>query len=325
MKQTHPSLKWLNTFRTLAHCGSVQSTAQQTGLSVSSVSHQVQSLEKHLGVALVDHACRPMVLTAQGTIYLRYAEDILDLSAQASREIKDIALTDLRQLRFAMIEDFESDIGPEITQFLASVLPKCHFTHYTRVSHEILDMFRNRDLDIGIVMQPQTPLANVREFPLLRDPFVIAVPATSTVTAEDCFAGRSGLPFLRYMRSQIMGASIEAQLNRMRIKLENTFELDSTSSIMSLISRGSGWAITTPSNYALSKRFQTQVKLLPLPRKGFARTISMLVAEPHLGGLAHMISTALRTQLSTQTIGPVTDIYPWLIDSYRLIPDDRLG
>lgn len=321
MTERHPSLKWLSTFRSLAHCGSVQTTAQQTGLSVSTVSHQLQCLEKHLGIALVDHSCRPMVLTAQGAIYLRYAQHILDLSAQASREIKDIAPGNITRLRFAMIEDFESDIGPEITQMLASVLPNCHFTHFTRVSHDILTMFRNRELDIGIATQPQVPLANVQEHPILRDPFVVAVPASSHITAEDCLAGQSNLPFLRYMRSQIMGAQIEAQLDRMRIKLENTFELDSTSSIMSLVARGSGWTITTPSNYARSKRFQSEVRLLPLPRKGFARTISMFVAEPYLDDLSQMVATALRTQLSTQKIGPLVDMYPWLADSYRLTLD----
>tara|TARA_R110002051_G_scaffold137753_6_gene210299 strand:+ start:13134 stop:14105 length:972 start_codon:yes stop_codon:yes gene_type:complete len=323
MTNAHPSLKWLTTFRTLAHCGSVQATAQQTGLSVSTVSHQVQCLEKHLGSALVDHACRPMVLTAQGVVYLRYVEDILDLSAQASREMNAAAPRNLARLRFAMIEDFESDIGPEITQLLASMLPKCRFTLYTRVSQDILDMLRNRQLDIGIATQPQVPLQDVHEYPLLRDPFVIAVPAASGVTAQDCMAGASGLPFLRYMRSQIMGALIEAQLSRMRIQLENTFELDSTSSIMALVARGSGWAITTPSNYARSRRFQAQVRLLPLPRKSFARTISMFVAEPHLEDLAQVIATALRSHLSAQTIGLIVDMYPWIADSYRLILDER--
>lgn len=319
MKDTHPSLKWLSTFRALAHCGSVQAAAHQTGQSVSTVSHQLLSLEKHLGITLVDHTRRPMVLTAQGTVYLRYAEDILSLTEQASREIKDIAPSNLHSLRFAMIEDFESDIGPEVTQLLASILPKCHFTHFTRVSHEILEMFRNRTLDMGVATRPQVPLPKITEHPLIRDPFLIAVPAASNLTAEDCLAGTSGLPFLRYMRTQIMGAQIEAQLDRMRVKLENTFELDSTSSILALVARGSGWAITTPTNYAQTQRFQSQVRLLPLPRKGFARTISLFVAEPYLDELAQVVATALRSKLSQQTIGPMTDAFPWLAGSYRLI------
>lgn len=321
MTNAHPSLKWLHTFRALAHCGSVQTTADQTGLSVSTVSHHVQSLEKHLGVALVDHGCRPMVLTTQGTVYLRYVEGILELSSQAAREIKDVAPHNLARLRFALIEDFENDIGPEITQLLASMLPKCQFTHYTRVSQDILDMLRGSKLDIAIATQPQVPLEKVQEYPLLRDPFVLAVPARSDIDAEAFLTGQSGLPFLRYMRSQIMGGMIEAQLSRMRLELENTFELDSTSSILSLVARGSGWAITTPSSFARNKRFQSQVRLLPLPRKGFARTISMFVAEPYLDDLAQVIATALRSQFSATTVRPLVEAYPWLAESFRLISE----
>jgi DNA-binding transcriptional LysR family regulator len=322
MTDAPPSLKWLTTFRTFAHCGSVQTTAHQSGLSVSTVSHQLQCLEKHLGIALVDHASRPMVLTAHGAVYLRYAKEILDLSAQASREIKDITPHHLARLRFAMIEDFESDIGPEISQQLASVLPNRHFSHYTRASHDILNMFRNRELDIGIAMRPQAPLPNIQEYPLLRDPFVIAIPASASITSEQCIAGESGLPFLRYMPSQIMGAMIEAQLSRMRIDLATTFELDSTSSMMSLVARGNGWAITTPSNYARVWQFQRQIRLLPLPRKAFARTISMFVAEPLLEDLAMIVATAFRSQMSGQTMDQIIDSYPWLLDNYRLITDD---
>jgi DNA-binding transcriptional LysR family regulator len=262
-----------------------------------------------------------MVLTANGAVYLRYAEEVLELLKHAQGDISAPVPHDLRRLRFAMIEDFESDIGPEITRLLAGTLPKCHFTQYTRMSHEILSLLRDRDIDIGIATQPQTPLPNIREYPLLRDPFVLAVPTASTATAEDYIGARSGLPFLRYMRGQIMGDLIEAQLTRMRLKLENRFELDSTSSIMKLISQNGGWAITTPSNYARSKRFHHQVRLLPFPRKGFARTISMFVAEQHLTDIAQIVSTALRSQLSTQSIGPIVEAEPWLIDSYRLISE----
>lgn len=316
-----PSLKWLQTFRLVAHHGSIQATALQSGQSISTVSHHLQCLENHVAVALVDHSCRPMTLTAQGAVYLRYVEDIFDLLEQANGDIKSLAPHNLQSLRFAMIDDFDTDIGPEITRLLATILPQCQFTHFTRVSHEILEMFRDRTLDIGIASRPQTPLPKVQEIPILRDPFVLAVPAGTTISAEDFIAGRAPLPFLRYMRTQMMGAAIEAQLDRMRIKLENTFELDSSAAILSLVARGSGWAITTPSTFARTKRFQAQVQLLPLPRKEFARTISVFVAKPHLYDLAQTVSTALRSQLSTQTISPITDAYPWLAQSYRVITD----
>ena len=319
MTDALPSLKWLQTFRTLAHNGSVQTTAAQSGMSVSAVSNQLQSLEKHLGIALMDHTRRPMVLTDQGAHYLRYVENVLDLLAEARGDITALAPDSLRHLRFAMIEDFENDIGPEITRLLASALPKCRLTHYTRVSHEILDLLRDGGLDIGIATQPQNPIANVQDIPLLKDPFVLVVPANTQATAEDFIQGQSGLPFLRYMRGQIIGGLIEAQLNRMRIKLEDGFELDSTASIMALVAQNSGWAITTPCSYGRSKRFHAEVRLLPFPRKGFARTISMFVAEQQAREVGLLVATAVRSRLATENLGPVIGAYPWLSDSFHLL------
>ncbi len=313
-----PSLKWLNTFRSVAHCGSLKRAAEQNRQSISTVSQQLQCLEAHLGVALLDHSCRPMVVTTQGAVYLRFAEQVLGLVEQAHSEVTAHTTSTLRHLRFAMIEDFESDIAPEITHILAGALPNCRLTHFTRVSREILDLLQNRQVDIGIATQPQSPLPDVSEYPLLRDPFVLAVPANSTATSEDCIEDRSGLPFLRYSSSQIMGSMIEAQLSRLRIPLESSFELDSTSSIMALIARNGGWAITTPCNFARAARFHGQVRLLPFPRKGFARTISMFVAGQHLNDVAQLISATLRSRISARTIVPTVDQYPWLTDGFHL-------
>ncbi|PHQ78091.1 MAG: LysR family transcriptional regulator [Thalassobium sp.] len=321
MTGTHPSLKWLSTFRAIAQCGSVQATAAQTQQSVSTVSHQLQSLEKHLGIALMDHHCRPMVLTPQGAIYLRHVEEVFKLLDQAKGDLISTVPDGLRHLRFAMIDDFEDDVGPAVTRLLTQALPTCRVTHYTRTSHDILALLRNRELDIAVATQPQSPLPEVAEYPVLRDPFVLAAPAAFTGTGEDLIGGQSGLPFLRYMRSQIMGGQIEAQLTRLGLKLPNQFEFDSTASILALVAQNSGWAITTPSNYARSKQFQGGVRLIPFPRKGFARTISMFVAAPHLADLAQTIGATLRSQLATHSIGPITEAHPWLVDGYRLITD----
>jgi DNA-binding transcriptional LysR family regulator len=315
------SLKWLDTFRRVAQSGSIQSVASQTGQSISTVSHQLKSLEEHLGVVLIDHGRRPMLLTTQGILYLRYAEEALDLLDRAHVEVTGLSSTSLRALRFAMIEDFESDIGPEITRMLAAALPGCRFTHYTRNSHEILALLRSRALDLGVATQPQSPMPNVDEHLLIRDPFVLAVPASARWTGEDYVTGQTPLPFLRYSHTQIMGQLIEAQLTRLRLKLENAFELDSTSSIMALIAQGHGWAVTTPTNYARSKQFQNRVTLLPFPRKEFARTVSVFVAEPKAQDIARSVLTALRSLLASHTIGPTVDAYPWLADGFRLLSD----
>jgi DNA-binding transcriptional LysR family regulator len=292
-------------------------------LSLSTVSHHLRQLEQALGIDLMNHSVRPMVLTAQGALFLPYVEQALDLLNTGCQELSVIDPHAQRQLRFAMIEDFDSDIGPDIAAMLAKALPSCRFTHYTRVSHDILEMLRNRRLDLAVASRPLSPLPDVREIPLLRDPFVLAVPMGTDQKPEHFISGQSTLPFLRYNHSQIIGALIEAQLNRLQIKLENSFELDSTSSIMALVAQGNGWSITTPATYLRAKRFHPQLRLLPFPRRDFSRTISVFVAKWQAPGVANLVSSSMRNLMAAVIVAPLCEKYPWLKDRLQLIPEDR--
>ncbi len=315
-------MKWLESFRHLARSGSVRRTAILTGQSLSTVSHQIKCLEDHLGLTLVDHGRRPMTLTTAGIQYLSHVEEALGLLERAKTEIVGPTAVSLHDLRFAMIEDFETEIGPEITRLLADALPGCRFTQFTRPSHDILDLLRNGEIDLGVAAQPQTPVPDVVEQPVLRDPFVLIVPKSSQLTGMEFLQGKSGLPFLRYSTHQIVGQLIAAQLTRLRVKLDDNYDLDSTASILALVAQGQGWAISTPANYARSHRFKGQVKLMPFPLKDFSRTISVFVREPKAQDVAHSVATAMRSLLATHTTGPVLDESPWLAESFRVVNDD---
>ncbi|MFK7745253.1 MAG: LysR family transcriptional regulator [Roseobacter sp.] len=321
IKSTQLSLTWLGTFQHLAQHGSIQKTATQLGLSNSTVSLHLKSLENHLGVSLMDHSRRPLVLTAQGRIYLDYTQRTIALLDQAHADVTAAQPENLRSLRFAIIDDFESDISPEITRMLTSALPDCTLTSFTRPSHEILALLKNRTLDLGIATQPSSPTEKLDETPILKDPFVLAVPTAATHTAQDYVAQSSGLPFLGYSQDQIMGSMISAQLARLKIPLKSSCAFDGTASIMALISEGHGWAITTPTNYARSQRFQGQITLMPFPGKAFARTISLFVAEPQTRHIGQEIATRFRDELARQIIARTVAEYPWLTESFTLLAD----
>ena len=74
MQETDLSLKWLEVFKLTAALGSVRAAAKETGLSISTVSHHLRSLETKLGVNLLDHKRRPLVLTPAGREFLKYVE-----------------------------------------------------------------------------------------------------------------------------------------------------------------------------------------------------------------------------------------------------------
>ena len=52
------NLKWLELFHICAQKGTLQAAAQESGLTISTVSYHLRSLEDHLGVALFNHSRR---------------------------------------------------------------------------------------------------------------------------------------------------------------------------------------------------------------------------------------------------------------------------
>ncbi len=180
------------------------------------------------------------------------------------------------------------------------------------------------NLDVGVATRPVNDVPGLIEYPLLRDPFVIAVPASHDATPEEFMAGTSGLPFLRYSNTQIIGARIEAHLRRLRVSLPNRFELESNQSIIGMVAEGSGWAITTPASYLRAKRFHRQVTLHPFPGKGFTRMLSLYTTEVYVLPVAEMILATLRRLIDLHFMKFAIHEMPWLADSFYLMPDGEV-
>ncbi len=324
MLRTNLSLRSLEIFQLLAKSGYVQNVAAETGLSISTVSHHLRSLEENLNVDLLDHSRRPMVLTPAGVSFLRYIDTGLRLIRKGEAQLASGNLSEARELRLGIVDDFDSEISPELAQFLAGAMPKCTFRHHTRPSHDIIQLLLEDKLDVGVATRPVNDLPGLIEYPLLRDPFVIAAPALHEASAEQYLAGDSGLPLLRYSHTQIIGSRIEAHLRRIRAKLPNRFELESNQSIIGMVAEGSGWAITTPASYLRAKRFHGQVRLYPFPSKSFSRTLSLYTTELYVLPVAEMILATLRRLIDLHFMKSAISEMPWLAESFFLMPDGEV-
>ena len=321
MQLKNLSLKSLELFQLVAKSGSVQKVAADTGLSISTVSHHLRRLEDNLNVALLDHSRRPMVLTPAGVNFLHYVEGGLRLIRKGEVQLQSGNLAEARELRLGIVDDFDSEIAPELAQVLASTMPKCTFRHHTRPSHEIIQLLMENSLDVGVATRPVNDVPGLIEYPLLRDPFVIAAPVGHGASPEEMLAGATDLPFLRYSNTQIIGARIEAHLRRLRVSLPNRFELESNQSLIGMVAEGSGWAITTPASYLRARRFHRQVRLHPFPGKGFVRMLSLFTTEVYVLPVAEMILATLRQLIRQHFMEYALADMPWLAGSFYLMPE----
>ncbi|MEZ5770955.1 MAG: LysR family transcriptional regulator [Defluviimonas denitrificans] len=170
------TLRALELFDATAQAGTLADGARRIGLSLPAASQQISNLEAALGVELFDRAHRPLQLTLAGRLVLRRARDAMGQLRQAQAELAVLDIAQIGHLHLGVIDDFDAEITPDLVIALTQNLRDCHFSLTTGPSHEITAMLTQRVLDIVVAAAPQDAVAGATEHPLLRDPYVLAVP-----------------------------------------------------------------------------------------------------------------------------------------------------
>jgi DNA-binding transcriptional LysR family regulator len=310
------SLLWLEAFVAVAKSGSLQAAAVRSGLSSSTLSSHLQRLEAHLGAPLFDHSKRPLVLTEQGHRFLQHAEAVLDRLLTAESEMLAEGPGSIRRLRLGLIDDFDAEVAPALTLALAQALPHCSFEHFSRPSHEILRLLSDRRIEAGVAALPVEGLAGLDQRPLLRDPYVVVMPAGQP--CPDFSAPPPSLPFLRYSQEQHIGRHIEAQLNRLRIRLPHRLSAESNQALMAMVAAGQGWTVSTAACFSRARKFWPGLALYAFPRASFAREIALITVPGVVDSLAEMLERQLRRLILERTVEPAVAQEPFLRQAFVL-------
>ncbi|TMV70395.1 LysR family transcriptional regulator [Thioclava sp. BHET1] len=299
-----PTLRGLEVFDELARTGSMQEAAKRLGLSAPAASQQLRNLETALGHALIDHGRRPLSPTRAGRAYLAHLREALRHLRQGAEELAMIGIGGMSALRLGIIDDFDNEVTPRLTVALAGVLTPCDLTLVTAPSHLIHEDLAQGRVDVGLAASPPQLPSGVMELPLLRDPFLLAVPRGYISNPPQSLDQFEALPFLRYERSQLIARQIAAQLARLKIAPRGRIEMDSNQAVFGLIGNGAGWTITTALSYLRARRFHAQVDIHPLPFAGFSRRISLLHGQDLSPELVRIIAGALRGILQSEVLEP---------------------
>ncbi|MCZ4352810.1 LysR family transcriptional regulator [Roseovarius aestuarii] len=313
------SLKSLELFQICAKNGSLQAASRESGLTVSTVSHHLRNLEDNLGVELFNHARRPMVLTPKGRAFLRNIDSALFSIRKAKAEASAGSVSEASYLRLGTIEDFDSDITPELAVYLSTNMPTCDFMYQTGSSFDLIEMLRNRQLDLGITTEPTERLSDLQDRPLLRDPFVVVLPLVNEQSLSDIVEGHTRLPFLRFSSNLMIARQIESQLRRMGVTSPHKFECSNNQTLMAMVAAGAGWTITTPLLFARAKRFQSRLRMHRFPGKSFSRTLAIVSTPDCSRSVVELVDSKMRSLIRDHAIVPFHQSNPWLVDSFKLL------
>lgn len=313
------TLRGLEVFEALAGSGSVAQAAEATGLSQPAVSQQLRNLESALETDLVDHARRPMQLTAAGRGFLARTKAILSELRLAQSELTVMDLTHLSTLSIGLIDDFDNDLTPRLVTILADSMTSCRFKMITAGSLEISAALQARDLHIAVAASTGEVHDGVVEYPLVRDPFIVIAPKGLVRDPAEFTDGNSGLPFLRYAREQLISRQIEAHLARHKLDFEERFEIGSHLALTAMVARRIGWAVTTPLGYMRSARFHDEIDAFALPFGTFSRTISLFSGADWSDRVPRDMARTMRALVKSQMIDPAVQRLPWLAGQLQVI------
>ncbi|MFF2146176.1 LysR family transcriptional regulator [Kitasatospora sp. NPDC058190] len=127
-------LRQLRVFEAVVAHRTVTAAAVALGLAPSSVSEQIRTLERGLGIELFDRAPRGMTLTPAGERLLPWSRKLLDQADQARREV----IADRARLRLGALETIAATHVPAVLTRLAERRPDLDVSLHTDTARDAL-------------------------------------------------------------------------------------------------------------------------------------------------------------------------------------------
>jgi DNA-binding transcriptional LysR family regulator len=183
-------LQRLRVFRKVAALRSFSAAALELSYTQSSVSEAVATLERELGVTLLDRSSRPVRLTPSGEVVLGHAEALIAQAAAIETDLLALASGDVGRLRLAGFYTAWSTFLPMAIADFTRAHPRVQLELEQRDPPAALRQLRAGELDLAVIyrFQPEDPAdepeAGVSSTYLAHDPYRLAVPATSTLARK---------------------------------------------------------------------------------------------------------------------------------------------
>ncbi|MEB3224724.1 MAG: LysR family transcriptional regulator [Synechococcus sp.] len=144
-------LEQLQAFLAIAATGNFGQAAQQCGVTQSTVSRQIQSLESAVGMPLF-HRSAQVKLTLAGERFLPYARKICSSWDNARAEINDLLAGNQSELCVAAIHSVCAYHLPPVLQQFCRMYPQTQLRVTALGSDRALKVLRDSLVDVAIVM-----------------------------------------------------------------------------------------------------------------------------------------------------------------------------
>lgn len=310
-----PDLQLLEAFVAVCDTGSMSQAAKHLGLSQSAISQAIKSLEVELGVSLLDREVRPAVATHSGRVLQERANSLLGHALSLVDQVRASARHEHTQIHLGCVDSFAATVGPSMIRALSGSAQK--FLMWSGLTPTLIEQLRGRELDFAICTDAAIDDPRMVPRLLFSESWVAVFPkghhVRAMTTARDLSSIAESLPLIRYSQRSVIGQQIERFLRHVGVNASRAYEFDATDPLLSLVSSGLGWAISTPLCMLQSRQYLSEVEIvsIPLTRLG-QRHFFLLGREEEWSCLYEDIARIARDVIRYDTAAAIRNYMPGL-------------
>lgn len=147
-------LRVMQYFLAVAREENITKAAALLHITQPTLSRQLIQLEEELGVKLFRRGKHNVLLTEEGMLFRRRAQEIVDLAEKAEKELKHGEETVSGEISIGCGETRNMKFLSEIIASFQKKYPDVSFHIYTAVADDVKERLENGLLDLGLLLEP---------------------------------------------------------------------------------------------------------------------------------------------------------------------------
>lgn len=304
----------LDVFLTLCDTRSFSLAAQKLTLTQSAITKKIQRLENNLGVDLFDRSKRPIDLTKEGAVLMHQAKLAREALERTAGEIREGAF--LRpEFRVGTIESLAKCFLPS---FIANVRQEAsRVLAVTGTSQTLISALQHREIDFAFVSDLFSEMQGLTRLKVFEERSVLLMPAKFAAGHSKKWTWDEiqlcGLPYLQYFRDGGAGRLNDTYLSLLHLDIPARIEVDSTSTMLSLVANGIGWTITRALAILQNPEKAKDVIVLPLPAPELSRPLYLVTRPDESQRLISRVGEVSREIFNNEITPELKKIAPWLL------------
>jgi LysR family nitrogen assimilation transcriptional regulator len=243
-------IKQLRYFIAIAEEGSLSAAAQRVNVAQPSLSQHVLSLERELGVTLMERSPRGVTLTESGTILLNHARDVSRALEHAINAVRETSNEPQGQVAFGLPSSIAMVLSVPLAETVRMELPKVRLRAIDAMSGFIQNWLEDLSIDLGLLYDVATVRhLNFRHimseklcFFSAIDAWPFQTPPGAPVRLADLEPVELVLPSTHHGLRNMIDRVAESH----GVTLNVITEMDALSQIKIMVGRGSGYTILSP-------------------------------------------------------------------------------